>query len=220
MVWWARLGPLYAVLALFGMLAVAVVVVNVARRVFFAKEEKWTAQVRYVVNPSEIPKDAQVQRVVFEWNPAGEFYLTSSIVLEEGDYILERSNGLIHWSSDPLAEKRGFDTITPDGVDWTPEELRSKNRTKMHLAKQASIACLMGVVGPKPEFDPDTGIPLVKGGSRHFGMRSACAVQVTKLPRGKNYLSMAVNDVWTTSEMSNNVGIWYIEVQVIRPKRG
>lgn len=206
------------VFALAGGIGLVIILTLVLRGLGRDKQDEYAAQVRYVVNPSEIPKDGKVLRAEYAWNPAGEFYLTSSFELQEGDYILEKSNGLIHWTSDPIAEKRGYEQVTPEGVDWTPEELRSKDRAKMHLAKQASIACLMGVVGPKPEYDDKTGVPLVKGGSRHFGMRNRCALQVTKLPKGANYLSMAVNDVWTTSEMANNVGVWYIEVQVIRPK--
>lgn len=198
---------------------IALIVIG-TMRIFNPPKPEELATVRYVVNPSEIPKDAQVQRVVFEWNPAGKFYLTSSIVLEEGDYILERSNGLIHWTSDPIADKRGYLQVTPCGVDdLMPFQLKSKTQMNLYLAKEASVACLIGVVGPRPVFDDETGIAWVRGGSRHFGMRSECAVQVTKLPKGKNYLSMAVNDLWTVGDMANNVGTWYIEVQVFRPKK-
>ena len=212
----SRLQPTRALLELavgtaLALLALVMVFIKVPR-----KHDPHEAVVEFVP-PTATPVGAVVYDSTFTWKLQGQFYITAPFEIHAGDYLAVAAAGITFWASreSKTAAERGYEQVSPNGAPWTPHQLKSSTAAENFPAKDASVGSLIGVVGSQPTYDK-TGIPHVIGGSDYFPIRSKSCWRVSKLPAGRHFLSMAINDWWNQGEMDDNVGTWYIKVQVFR----
>lgn len=218
--WWPVIRPQSSRALL--ELAIAIAISVLALVVVFVKvPHKPRSHIGAVVEfiaPDANPIGTVVYDSTIAWNLQGQFFLTVPYELAAGDYIACAAAGVTPWNSADYEEavKKGYPQVSPNGMNQTPRQLKSRSAASYFPAQDASEGSLIGIVGPNPVYD-NTAIAHVKGGSDYFPVSSKSCWRVATLPKGEPcYLSLAINDTWTVGGMADNTGTWYIEVHVFR----